>query len=77
MRTTVNLEQDVVEAARSLARQEGISLGSAITRLIRRGLRDSLRARESYTDDAIPSFDVAEGTPMFGTDEVREALEDE
>jgi hypothetical protein len=39
MRTTVNLPDDVYQAARSVAQLEDISLGDAIAELVRRGLR--------------------------------------
>ncbi len=39
MRTTVNLPDEVYEAARSLATLRGISLGEALGELVRRGLR--------------------------------------
>ena len=37
MRTTVNLAEDAVLAARNLAQRERLSLGDAISELIRRG----------------------------------------
>ncbi len=39
MRTTVNLPDDVYQAARALAALRGISLGEALGELARRGLR--------------------------------------
>jgi hypothetical protein len=42
MRTTVNLPEDVYEAARSVARVKDISLGEAIADLVRQGLRPPL-----------------------------------
>lgn len=38
MRTTLELDDTVVSAARSLARARGISLGAAVSELARRGL---------------------------------------
>lgn len=38
MRTTLNLDEQVMAAARSLARAEGISLGRAVSALALRGL---------------------------------------
>jgi hypothetical protein len=37
MRTTINLAEDAVLAARNLAQRERVSLGDAISELIRRG----------------------------------------
>ena len=39
MRTTVNLPDDVYEAARSVAKVKDISLGEALADLVRQGLR--------------------------------------
>jgi hypothetical protein len=77
MRTTLNLDRDVIEAARSLAHQEDISLGAAVSRLARRGLKDRGSASSKRRGDAIPAFDVAEDAAQFGTDDVKQALEDE
>lgn len=38
MRTTLDIDDAVLSAARSLARATGISLGSAVSELARRGL---------------------------------------
>jgi hypothetical protein len=42
MRTTVNLPDDVYEAARSVAAVKDISLGQALADLVRQGLRPPL-----------------------------------
>lgn len=42
MRTTVNLPDDVYEAARSVARDKDISLGEAIADLVRQGVRQGV-----------------------------------
>jgi hypothetical protein len=42
MRTTLRLDDDVLAAARVLARQRGESLGAVISALARRGLRQPL-----------------------------------
>jgi hypothetical protein len=43
MRTTVNLPDDVYEAARSVAAVKDISLGDALADLVRQGLRPLMR----------------------------------
>ena len=43
MRTTLALDDDVLEAARALARQQGSSLGAVISGLARESLRASAR----------------------------------
>ena len=41
MRTTINIAEDAVLAARHMAQRERISLGDAVSELIRRGTRQS------------------------------------
>ena len=43
MRTTLALDDDVLEAARALARQQGSTLGAVISGLARESLRGSAR----------------------------------
>lgn len=79
MRTTVNLDQDIVEVARSLSQARGISLGAALSLLVRRGISGT---SDGTTDPGresaqFPTFEVAESTPTFGTEAVRRALEEE
>jgi hypothetical protein len=79
MRTTVNLDQDIIEIARSLAGARGVSLGKAISILARRGISVSVNpGKQSAADEGhFPTFSVSENTPEFGTAEVKQALEDE
>jgi len=73
MRTTIVLDDDVLRAARSLARARATSLGAAVSELARMGLRQS---RVSPERAAFPVFDVPPDAPAISMDEVR-ALEDE
>ena len=41
MRTTVTIDNDVLAVARALAERNGISLGSALSELARRGFKSS------------------------------------
>lgn len=41
MRTTLNIDEDVFLAAKEVAARERISIGEAVTRLIRRGLNQN------------------------------------
>lgn len=79
MRTTVNLDPDVLEVARSLAAVRGISLGAAISILARRGLaEDRVNANVAPgSGDRFPTFSVSENAPRFGNDDVKRALDDE
>ena len=72
MRTTVNVDDDVLAGARSLAREREISLGAALSELARRGLR----ARPVDTGRTIPGFIVDAGSPAITPEMVRAANED-
>ena len=47
MRTTVTIDDDVLAAARALAARKRISLGSALSELVRRGLRNAAAGVDS------------------------------
>ena len=55
MRTTVNLPDDVYEAARSVAISKRLSLGEALAQLVRQGLTPPVALD---TKKAFPSFVV-------------------
>ena len=74
MRTTLDIDADIMDVARNLARQQGVSLGTAVSRLARRGLSSG---RHAESDDGFPTFQISEDAPPFGTKDVRDALEDE
>ena len=62
MRTTLNLPDDVYQAARSVAGSRGISLGDAIAELVRRGLKPSALVRNKK---GFPCFTVpADARPI-------------
>jgi hypothetical protein len=70
MRTTLDVEIDVLDAARALAVARGVSVGAALSELARRGVaaRTPLSARNGF-----PVFQVPAGTPSFGPHEVAAA----
>jgi hypothetical protein len=73
MRTTINLDDDVMKAIRSIARERGESLGSVVSSLV----RDALRAPEAVHYEAdVPVFKVCEGAPPITPEMVQSALED-
>jgi hypothetical protein len=74
MRTTMNVSEDVLYAARSLATAKGISLGDAVSELARRGLKATSVSAES---EFVPVFSVSEGTPLFGPEDVAKAEEEQ
>lgn len=73
MRTTVDIDADVLEAARAIAAAEGRSLGQVVTRLARRGLAPPVR---SGGEGGFPTFAVPPGSPPLTPDAVRRALDD-
>ncbi|MEX0837843.1 MAG: antitoxin [Gemmatimonadota bacterium] len=73
MRTTVNLDEDVLRAIRSLARERGESLGSVISSLVREALR---RPEPVQYEMDVPVFRVREDAPPLTPEMVQSALED-
>ena len=73
MRTTLEIDDDVVTAARELASNERRSLGSVISELARRGLTPAQIA----VDDGMPVIRVPAGTPPITAEMVRRALDED
>ena len=73
MRTTLQIDDDVYRAARSLAAAEGRSLGEVISSLARKGLAP---AEGPATHKGLPAFRVARDAPRITPDMVRRALDD-
>jgi hypothetical protein len=72
MRTTLTLDPEVLQAARSLARARSISIGDAVSQLARRGLE---RERD-IPDNGIPHFRVSKGARPITLEDVK-LIEDE
>jgi hypothetical protein len=72
VRTTLDIDDDVVAAARELAADERRSLGSVISELARRGLTP---ARVEVAED-LPVVRVPVGTPAITPEMVRRALDE-
>lgn len=77
MRTTLNLDKDVLDAARNLARRRQITLGAAVSELARKGLSTGSGPSSTIGKDMLPKFHVAEEAPSFGTDDVTRALNED
>jgi hypothetical protein len=71
MRTTLEIEDDVLDAARALAAARGVSVGSALSELARRGAAGRMAVKER---NGFPVFQVPAGTPPFGPDDVAAAM---
>jgi hypothetical protein len=73
VRTTLQIDDDIVAAARELAAGERRSLGAVISELARRGLTPA----RVETADGLPVIRVPAGTPAITPEMVRRALEDD
>lgn len=73
MRTTLVIEDDVLEVARHLAEAEGKSLGEVISELARRGLAPRPQAA---ADEGFPVFSVPPEARPITLEMVQRALEE-
>lgn len=72
MRTTLDIDEDVIVAARELASAERRSVGSVISALARAGLTPA----RVESDDGLPVIRVPAGTPAITPEMVRRGLEE-
>jgi len=72
VRTTLDLDDDLVAAARELAAAERRSLGSVVSELARRGLT----APRVRVEGELPAISVPPGTPGITPELVRRALQE-
>ena len=73
MRTTLNIDDDVLAVARALAERKGCSLGSAVSELARRGFKGIGVVEE---DRGFPVFKVDEDAAPITNEDVYGALDD-
>jgi hypothetical protein len=73
VRTTLDLDADILEAARELARVRGASLGAIVSELARAGLRPTSVA----LIDGLPIIRAQPGAPVITSEMVRRALDDQ
>ena len=76
MRTTLNVDDDVLNAAKSLADIRQISIGQALSELARKGLNARLRMKRD-TVSGFWIFDVPADTPKITPEDVQRALDAE
>ena len=74
VRTTLQIDDDVYEAARSLAAAEGVTIGEIVSRLARQGLAPRVTAGER---NGFPIVQVSAGERPITPDLVKKALDDE
>lgn len=73
MRTTLDLDEDVIAAARELAAAERRSLGSVVSELARRGLTPA----RVEVDADLPVVRVPAGSAAITPEMVRRALDED
>lgn len=71
MRTTVDIDDEVLAAARSMAEADRRSLGNVLSELARKGLVPSQRA-----DDGFPTFPVPSDAPPLTSEMVDRAMDE-
>lgn len=76
MRTTVTIDDDVLAAARSLARHDGRSVGAVLSDLARRGLERPLGARPQVAGRRFPVFEPGPAAEQLTTERVAELLDE-
>lgn len=73
MRTTLQIDDDVLESARQIASAAGRSVGAVISDLARRALRPAQLGRR----DTFPVFEVDADAPAITAEDVARALDEE
>lgn len=74
MRTTLNLDDDVVDTVKQYAESRSVSVGKAVSELIRRGIRASFPTR---VVNGLQVIDLPSDSPRVSARHVRELQEDE
>ena len=73
MRTTITIDDDLLAAAKVLARTQSVSVGTVISELARRGLKSSARTRRKSN---FPVFSVSSTARPITLEDVKK-IEDE
>ena len=73
MRTTLDIDDDVMAAARELARDEGTSIGAVVSDLARRGLMPARVERRHGR----PVIRAPAGAPPITPELIRRALDED
>ena len=73
MRTTVDLDEDVLRAAKALAHERDLSMGRVLSDLARRGLRPS--SRTPATRSGVPILPRLPGARPVTSKDVKDLLE--
>ncbi len=76
MRITLTMDDDLLAAARSLARDRSESIGDAISELIRRGLAAAPQIHTAARTSGFPVFAVPPRAHPITLEDVRQAEDD-
>lgn len=74
MRTTVNLDDDVFPAVKQYAESRSVSVGKALSELVRRGIRASFPTRMV---NGLRVIDLPSDSPRISARHVRELQEED
>jgi hypothetical protein len=74
MRTTLSLDDDVVEIAKDYAAVKNLSLGAAVSDLVRKGIEAPLRVR---LVNGLYVADLPPGSPVVTAERVKELMDEE
>jgi predicted DNA-binding ribbon-helix-helix protein len=73
MRTTITIDDDLLAAAKSLARSRSVPVGRVISELARKGMQSSVRTRRKSN---FPVFSVSSAARPITLEDVKK-IEDE
>ena len=68
MRTTINIDDDLLAVIRSIAETSSRPIGRVASELIRKGLR---RDEKTGYEDGLPVFEVRESAPAITLEDVK------
>ena len=74
MKTTLNIDDEILEAARSIAGERNLSVGAAVSELARRGLRPT--AQVGRKRSGFPVFEISHAGTVLTLDRVRKHEDD-
>lgn len=74
MRTTLNLDDDILQQLKDYADNRSVALGKAASELLRKGLEAPLRTR---LVNGVHTVILPTNSPKISSEKVKELLEDE
>ena len=68
MRTTLDIDPEVLQAVRQIAAARSKSIGAVVSELVRRGLASQAKTRSRH---GFPVFDVPKSAPPLTPDDIK------